>query len=365
MIGKGNPGSALVIVDGMLDDEALSPPECMPNLVRMFHDRSHGFLANTPPGFAADSLACIATILGVPARLIPKGRAYAECAAAGVRVGERDMAFRCNIVRLRDGKIASTVCDELSGDSLEEAASALDGYLGFRIVHTGSYKYLMVGEGCADDYEGTLTFAPHEHPNESVESLLPRNGRVGRALGEFVRYSRRVLGENLGDDYLLLPWGESAASPMPSFESLHGFRSGLVCRTEIVAGIGALMDMRLVTPDRATADVDTDLEEKLKATLAALERDRSVVLHVNGADEASHRRDKAAKSAFLGAVDDVIIRALESRCDLLVVGDHATNPQTGVHVGCAQPFALSRPSRASMDFGIRPGLEAIEILTGE
>ena len=73
--------------------------------------------------------------------------------------------------------------------------------------------------------------------------------------------------------------------------------------------------------------------------MLAAEQTPFVLLHINGADEAAHRRDAAEKRAFLQKVDHVVLaELLASRHRITVVSDHGTDPETGQHRGGPQPY---------------------------
>lgn len=104
-------------------------------------------------------------------------------------------------------------------------------------------------------------------------------------------------------------------------------------------GIARLLAMQLLPVPGATGDVDTDLAAKLATAQAAAEEYPFVVLHINGADEASHRRDAVAKHRFLTRVEQQVLRPLcNSRHTLYVIADHATEPSNGRHRGGPQPL---------------------------
>ncbi len=112
--------------------------------------------------------------------------------------------------------------------------------------------------------------------------------------------------------YAYLPWGQSYRQDIPSFASLHGMRASVVCATEIVKGIAVAMGMDVPDIPRVTADTDTDLSAKLQAALYQSKQNPFVLLHFNGTDEASHRRNPNEKADF--------IRKYRSGSDRSVVG---------------------------------------------
>jgi 2,3-bisphosphoglycerate-independent phosphoglycerate mutase len=102
------------------------------------------------------------------------------------------------------------------------------------------------------------------------------------------------------------------------------------------AGCGRLLGAEVVTPLGATGDVGSDLWAKTRAALVALRTAETVVVHIGGADEAAHHRDRIGKKAMLEAADAEVIRPLARAVAdvgglLAVTSDHATCVETGRH----------------------------------
>jgi 2,3-bisphosphoglycerate-independent phosphoglycerate mutase len=356
----------LVIVDGMLDgaDDGFRPLDGLPTLAALRREGGWGTLDTAPAGFSVDSLSCVSTLLGQTPYNIPVGRAFAECVASGVAVDMDALCLRCNIVRVEAGVIASANCPELGEADKSLAGALMAGFPGVEAHHMGAYKYLLVLPGARAGYSMLSTSAPHESLGTPFEDVLPMGGGTGQELAAFTQESRAVLSETLGGDYALVPWGQSIATGMPSFRDIHGFSAAMVAKTEIVAGIGKMMGMAVRTPPGATADIDTDLSQKAAWALEAASEHEICVLHMNGADEASHRLDPGQKKGFLEKVDSQVIAVLAEAkgTTMLVVGDHATSPLTGRHIATPQPFVLAGGGVKKGSLGAFEGIKAVEIL---
>jgi 2,3-bisphosphoglycerate-independent phosphoglycerate mutase len=108
-------------------------------------------------------------------------------------------------------------------------------------------------------------------------------------------------------------------------------------------GLAALMGARAAVPPGATGKPGSDLAGKRRAALEAIrEGAERVVVHVGGADEAAHARDRAAKVAVLEAADRELtgplaeaVQAIEGA--LRVCADHGCDPATGEHLGGPVP----------------------------
>ncbi|WP_372789233.1 hypothetical protein [Paraconexibacter sp.] len=116
------------------------------------------------------------------------------------------------------------------------------------------------------------------------------------------------------------------------------------------SGAATLLGARVVVPDGATGDTDTDLRAKTAAALAALEDGATrIVVHVGAPDAAAHRGDEEAKVCAIEAADRYVIgplrAAVAGRTDtsLAVGADHGCDPATGRHDGDPVPWVLWSP----------------------
>lgn len=188
----------------------------------------------------------------------------------------------------------------------------------------GGYKSLLLLRGAAGLLDQTRTFPPHDHVGQPVAPLLPRcPAPWGERLEKLVREQQ------------LWPWGQAVYTPLPSFFQLHGFSGAAVCRTEIVRGMALALGMECPMLAAATADWDTDLEEKAMRALSLLADYPFVLVHVNGADECAHRKDPEGKTAFLSRVERQLLAPLAARASsslwVTVTADHGTSSVTGRH----------------------------------
>jgi 2,3-bisphosphoglycerate-independent phosphoglycerate mutase len=94
------------------------------------------------------------------------------------------------------------------------------------------------------------------------------------------------------------------------------------------------MEMDIADLKNSTADVDTDLREKSSAVLRELKNHDVVIAHINGTDEASHRKDMDEKISFIEKIDKDFIGEIYNNLDdtrIIVVSDHQTSSLTGRH----------------------------------
>lgn len=308
-------GHILCIVDGMTDPGFCSSD--YKNLARM----AQTMCIDTCQGNTPESLGCILRLLGVkkvPARL----RGYAEAVGAGIPVGQDDLILRGSWFGVdQNGRCTLPIP---GAEKLETAGK-------YSYYHMDQYKSLLVFPKMASEIQRIVTYPPYDCGGRPVAELAPKGCALLEAAYEQWRRADRCL----------IPWGQSVPSELTPFPQ----PAAVICGTTIVKGIAKLLRMELIEVPGATGDVDTDLQSKLAATLDAARNYPFVLLHINGADEASHRKDAQQKRDFLQKVDEqVLLPLMRSGHYIRVVSDHGTDPQTGMHMDFLQPLFEAGPS---------------------
>jgi 2,3-bisphosphoglycerate-independent phosphoglycerate mutase len=249
-------------------------------------------VATTPDGLAPGSEVGIPTLLGAPPNA-PVDRGLVEAAAAGIDVPAGASAWRVDLHH-PDGRRAVTAEALLLAPDLARALPQHE------VQHVKGHRFLAVG------------------------ATRPDVGAIGAL-------DTRVWEDGAGLDAVL------------------DERTVVVAAPGAASGCGRLLGARVVNPKGATGDVGSDLAAKAGAALRAL-RDgaESVVVHVGGADEAAHHRDRLGKRALLEAADTDVIGPLTRAAaaygaEIAVTSDHATCVETGHHHADPVPAVLAGP----------------------
>ena len=314
----------MIIIDGMADRpcDALggkTPREAAhtPALDGM---AATGRILTTPEGFAVDSQTCILSILGVSAGQLPQGRAFLEALAAGIPTDPGDLLLRINLVGMEGDRLAKN-CLPYTGKLPELEA--------FDFTRVDSGRGILRLLGRADLYGSFHCRPPHGHMDRPFDELLPSGCDVAERLADAALGMRNRTG-----GISFIPWSPSLCPALPDFFSLRGMSGAVVCGTPVVRGIALGLGLACPAISGATGNTDTDLASKLAATRALLRDHDFVLLHLNGADEAAHRRDPVWKAAFIGQVDRELLTSLLREVDdrpVVVLSDHATLSGTGAH----------------------------------
>lgn len=297
------------IIDGMTDPDFQVSE--YPNLSSMRLTRH----IDTCQGHTPESLGCILRLLGV--KEVPDNlRGYAEALGAGIQVGENDLILRGSWFGLdENGKCTIPV----------PGPEKLDMPAFGHYYHLEQYKSLLVFPEMASEITNLITYPPYDCIGVPAETLCPKGSPVLiKAYREWLTTTR-----------CLIPWGQSVPAKLLPFPN----KAAVICGTTIVKGIAQLLGMHLLEIPGATGDIDTNLKAKVMAALSAAKEYPFVLLHINGADEASHRKNAAQKKDFLQQVDQLVLsQLLKSEHQIQVIADHGTNPQTGIHMGFLQPL---------------------------
>lgn len=300
-------GEILCIIDGMTD-----PGFCVEdfqNLASMeLLRRQDNVLGGEP-----ETLNCVLHLLGV--KHLPEHlRGYLEALGCGIPVSKDDLILRGSWYRL----------DERGRYTVPCGAPAKWKSPAFRYYHLGQYKSLLVLPHMAGLLDQIVTHLPSGSETRNAGELIPEGSKV----------LREVFLQGWEKNRFMALWGQSAPAELPPFPK----RAAVVCGKGIVKGIAKALGMELVPVKNATGDTNTDLVGKAEAALEAAWEYPFTLLHINGADEASHRKNAREKRQFLEQVDkEVLSRLLASPHQITVVADHGTDPETGLHLGEKQP----------------------------
>ncbi|HUM77093.1 MAG TPA: phosphoglycerate mutase, partial [Methanoculleus sp.] len=142
----------VILGDGMADEPLAelggrTPLEYAetPNMDRIAREGRCGMLRTVPEGFEPGSDIANLSVLGYDPRVSYTGRGPLEAASMGIELGEGEMAYRCNLVTVRDGLMVDFNAGHISSAEGAALLRDLDAVLGGVRVYPGiSYRNLLV-----------------------------------------------------------------------------------------------------------------------------------------------------------------------------------------------------------------------------
>jgi 2,3-bisphosphoglycerate-independent phosphoglycerate mutase len=328
-----------------------------PNLDRLAKEGRVGRVITIPPNFPTGSDVAILSLLGYPPTDYYTGRAPLEALGLGIKLKKEEVAFRCNLVTVKDSILEDYSAGHISTEEAKELIEELNKSIGSpsaRFYPGLSYRNILVLKG---DFDKASTVPPHDIMNHMYEPYLP-SGFTSELLCELIFKSRKILEnhpinqkrERSGKQKanMIWLWGQGKTPQLPSFKERYKLSCGLVAAVTLVKGIGEALKMRVWHPEGATGDWNTDYSSKLKILKANLPELDCFILHVEAPDEASHIGDLNLKIKTIEDYDKKIISPLiedillswEEPIRLMLIVDHLTPISLRTHVAEATPFLL-------------------------
>ena len=331
-----------------------------------------GRLITVPEGFPPGSEVANTAILGYDLNKVYEGRGPLEAASIGYEMADDDLALRCNIITLENGKIITHNGGNLETDDADVLIKYLNEHLGSERVKfiTGiQYRHLLVIKG---GNKHIVCAPPHDHPNEEWRPLLvkaekdiPRTShpspltseQTASLLNELILKSQKLLakhpfnierakrGERQANS--IWPW---SGGYRPSMETLMQqypeIKSGaVISAVDLIRGIGHYAGLKIVEVEGATGLANTNYEGKAQAAIEALANDDFVFVHVEASDEAGHDGDLELKLKTIENLDKRLITPIynhvmqmDEPVAIAVLPDHLTPVEQRIHVGQPVPF---------------------------
>lgn len=282
------------------------------------------YICTTPKGFQTDSMNCILNLLGIKIKDIPVGRAYLEALANNIKVNENDLVLRANSVFVDKKKC---VVSNYTGDILS-TLEIFNNKCNFEIINVNEYRNLILIKEKSKYLKDLKTFPPHQNFGKNIKNILPKGNKVALELRNICI---NIL--NYGN-ISFIPWSPSVKSKISLYKGINK-NGAVVCHTDIVKGISYALGLYCPNIKGTTGDIDTNLIEKAEMTLKLIKDYDFVILHLNGLDEASHRRNLSEKINFIKKIDTEVIDKIINKCEkntkVTILSDHATLCYNGSH----------------------------------
>ena len=375
----------IILGDGMADlpverlgGKTLLQYAHKPMMDQLAREGRCGRLVTVPEGFPPGSEVANTAILGYDLNKVYEGRGPLEAASIGYEMADDDMAIRCNIITLEDGKIIThnggnletkdgDVLIRYLNETLAKPINEREGCERVKFITGIQYRHLLVIKGGS---KHIVCAPPHDHPNEEWKSLLVKaedhapieTGRLtaqdtANLINELILKSQDLLakhpynlakaekGERQANS--IWPW---SGGYRPSMETLMQqypqVKSGtVISAVDLIRGIGHYAGLKIVEVEGATGLADTNYEGKAQAAIDALEKDDFVFVHVEASDEAGHDGDLELKLKTIEYLDQRLIAPIYNKVEtwaepvcIAVLPDHLTPVEQRIHVGQPVPF---------------------------
>lgn len=325
-----------------------------------------GLFHTVPEGFKPGSEIANMCVLGYDVRTEFEGRGSLEAASIGVSIMPGEMAMRCNLICVQDGKIKNHSAGHISNEEAKELIEFLQAKLGNDVFtfHNGiSYRHLLIMKG--GNKQITCT-PPHDVPGAEVNSVLVKADvaeaeETAKLLNELTLKSQELLenhpvnlkrkAEGKDPANSIWVWSPGYKPSMKTLKEKFGIGSGaVISAVDLIKGIGVYAGLESIEVEGATGLYNTNYEGKAEAAIEALKKNDFVFLHIEASDEAGHEGDVDLKVKTIEYLDSRIVKPIyeevskwEEPVSIAILPDHPTPCAIKTHTASAIPFIIYNP----------------------
>lgn len=337
-----------------------------------------GRLITIPEGFQPGSEVANTAILGYDLNEVYEGRGPLEAASIGYDMRTNDMAMRCNIITLADGRIKNHHGGHLTTEQSDILIKYLDRQLGnedIKFITGIQYRHLLIIRG---GNKHIVCAPPHDHPEEEWRQLMvrPEHGWENRRDGDrmtaqqtadiintLILKSQQLLEQHPFNKERaaqqkdaansIWPWSGGYRPKMDTLQQMYPqIKEGdVISAVDLIRGIGRYAGLNRVTVEGMTGLADTNYENKAQAAIDMLRQHDFVYLHVEASDEAGHDGDLELKLKTIENLDRRIVKPVYEEVStwtdtpvcIAILPDHPTPVELRIHVAEPVPFIIWHP----------------------
>lgn len=337
-----------------------------------------GRLITIPEGFQPGSEVANTAILGYDLNAVYEGRGPLEAASIGYDMRTDDMAMRCNIITLADGRIKNHHGGHLTTEQSDILIKYLDRQLGnedIKFITGIQYRHLLIIRG---GNKHIVCAPPHDHPEEEWRRLMvrPEHGWENRRDGDrmtaqqtadiintLILKSQQLLEQHPFNKERaaqqkdaansIWPWSGGYRPKMDTLQQMYPqIKEGdVISAVDLIRGIGRYAGLNRVTVEGMTGLADTNYENKAQAAIDMLRQHDFVYLHVEASDEAGHDGDLELKLKTIENLDRRIVKPVYEEVStwtdtpvcIAILPDHPTPVELRIHVAEPVPFIIWHP----------------------
>ena len=328
-----------------------------------------GMLNTIPDGFLPGSEVANTAILGYDLNKVYEGRGPLEAASIGYEMQPNDMAIRCNIIELANGRIKNHHGGHLTTEEGDLLIKFLDKELGndqVKFITGIQYRHLLV---IKNGNKHITCAPPHDHPNEEWKPLLVKPEEryteynsdrmtpqaTADLLNDHIIKSQSLLAnhpfnrQRTEKANSIWPWSGGYRPSMSTLMQRYPeIKSGsVISAVDLIRGIGHYAGLDIIKVPGATGLANTNYEGKASAAIEALKKQDFVFLHIEASDEAGHDGDLELKLQTIRYLDARIVKPVyeavsewEEPVCIALLPDHPTPVEIRTHVKEPVPFAI-------------------------
>lgn len=363
----------IILGDGMADEHIASlgnktilQAAHTPTMDYLAQKGRNGLLNTVPEGFHPGSEIANLEVLGYDVHKVFEGRGSLEAASMGVNIEQGEMAMRCNLICVENGKIKNHSAGHISNEEAYQLIDFLNEKLGndrVRFFPGISYRHLLKIKG--GDKHVSCT-PPHDVPGTEYKKVLVKADNekakpTADLLNKLIEESMEILPEHPvnkkrvaeGKDPAnsIWPWSAGYKPEMKTLMETYGIKNGsVISAVDLIRGIGVYAGLKVIEVEGATGLYDTNYEGKAQAAIEALRKTDFVYLHIEASDEAGHEGNVELKKKTVEYLENRIVKPIfeevskwEEPVAIAILPDHPTPCRLKTHISAPIPFLIYYP----------------------
>ncbi|MEM3737423.1 MAG: 2,3-bisphosphoglycerate-independent phosphoglycerate mutase [Candidatus Bathyarchaeia archaeon] len=365
----------LIICDGMADRPLKelrwrTPLEATkkPAMNRLARLGVSGIMDTISPGVPPGSDTAHLALLGYDPYKTYRGRGAFEAVGAGLDVKPGDVAFRFNFASMNEDMVViDRRAGRIGGDEAARLAKSLEtvcsNYSGVQVIckHTVEHRgaLLLRGEGLSPEVSDS---DPEEEGGKlrRVEPLrdTPEARRTAEILNDLSLSIYKALKNHpvneeraqrgLHPANVILLRGAGTLPQITPISQLYGIKAACIVPSALVRGVAISAGMKaLPLPPCADGTTGTDAKAKAKVAVENLRDYDFILIHVKGADNASHDGNLRQKQVMIRKIEGMVgflLREVNLRDTYIALtADHATPITVRGHAGDPVPVTIAGP----------------------
>ena len=365
----------IILGDGMADEPIATlgnktPLQVAhkPNIDKIATLGCCGMLDTIPKGFAPGSEIANLSVLGYNVAKVFEGRGSLEAASMGISIEPGEMAMRCNLICIENGKIKNHSAGHISNEEAFELIQFLQKELGNEKInfYPGvSYRHLLKVKGGNKEL---ICTPPHDVPGTPfADVMIKPKTDAAKATADLLN-SLTLRSQTLLDDHpinlkraaagkdkanSIWLWSPGYKPNMETLLKMRNLKSGsVISAVDLIRGIGVYAGLKVIHVEGATGLYDTNYEGKAQAAIDALRNDDFVYLHIEASDEAGHEGDIDLKIKTIEYLDARIVKPIfeeistwDEPVTIAILPDHPTPCAIKTHTNSPIPFVIYKPGK--------------------
>lgn len=339
LIGDGMSGRPLSMFGGKTTLETAATP----NIDKLLSAGLTGLVQNVPRGMKPGSDIANMSIFGYDPRKHYSGRAPLEAVAMGVKLGPQDVAFRCNLVTVKNGKMQDFTAGHIPTREARKLIKKINQKLGnanIKFYAGVSYRHLCVIRN--GNLRAKCT-PPHDITGQPVKKYLPRDA----LLQKLQNASQEILAQEKTAATQIWLWGQGKAPTLVPLAKKYKLRGAVITAVDLIKGLGYCAGLPPLKIKGATGFLDTNYAGKAAAALKTLRSQDIVLVHIESPDECGHMGKAELKVRAIEDFDRKIVKPIidelfrrRTPFRALILPDHPTPICLKTHSGEPVPFVF-------------------------